>query len=531
MTASHVIKNRDIDKLKVATFNGKQYPIEEIEKESNLDLAILKFTSEQKYSSAKLNCADVQEGADVYVSGYPNNLEWARNFQMTNGIISSTKDIVDNNRVLTYTNNTTSGMSGGPVLDRKGCLIGVHSLSDLQLNRQSEAILLPNNRLEPIPVKTGFKIGIPIKPNRGNIQAMISQANQIPTPPKSKPTSTIQSSPSPTPKSTPTIQSSPSPTPIPKIPEPEVTATEPTPTTVQSSSFKPEEKEAISIINSMFQVQKQRLEEDNFECIDYKDCRTKVFLNSINQMKRNGVDTNSENYNFVIRTTTRGVFHYATPKRGINNLNLKAFVGAILLPETASSNNPETNSITCSTNNSVEKSSQIPDPNYSLRNRPNCRQGTFNIEASEFSENTPQESPKVEEQAPEFSENTPQESPKVEEQAPVQLSSIFIADVCESYSKEPSQKKDEALNFLQKKISENQRSIWINFAQQWRKDSGLVMREPKDLFLTNVCLNYQPEEYKNHKKALETFQSAINKLPSEVQSQFLEIWNAYDELK
>ena len=112
---------------------------------------------------------------------------------------------------------------------------------------------------------------------------------------------------------------------------------------------------------------------------------------------------------------------------------------------------------------------------------------------------------------------------------PVELSPIFIADVCESYNKNPLENQTEALHFLQKQISENQRPIWINFIQQWRKDSSLIIVIPKDFFLTNVCLNYKPEEYKNHKQALETLQSGINKLSSEVQSEFLQIWNASEE--
>jgi len=489
LTTSHIYENSlnvDRNSLRIKTSDEKQYQVKVVREKSNLDLAILKFTTTNDYSYAKSDCEDIKGGADIYVFGYPTNLVHnSDKFQMIPGAISSTDIVVDDNPAFTYAYTTTininiKGMSGGPILNTTGCLVGVHRRSDGEV--YSGGIVPEPGSLQP--KNTGFKIGIPIQPNLRNIQTIISQANQI--------------SPSPTPKQTPITQISPSPKPTPEVKNSEETVSKPDTVTVQSLSFKPEEEAAIDIINSMLKAQRKKLEKDNFKCIEkeYNDCHTKVFLYSGNQMERNGVEIYSENYNFAINTTTRGVFHYAIPKKDIN-LNLKAFVGAMLLPETATSNNPETISIICFTNNLVETPNQIPRPNYNFQKRPNCRPGTLNIEA------------------PEFSENTPIESPKVEEQAPVKLSSIFISNVCESYNNNPSQNQTEALNFLQKQVSENQRPIWINFAQKWRQDSGIVIREPEDFKLTNTCRYYQPENKPNQKEAFQILQTAINNLSSE----------------
>ncbi len=496
--------------MRVITFGQKQHQVTVVQEKPNLDLAVLKFTAQEDYKNAKSkDCDDVRGGADIYAFGYPSNLGANNDFYRFAGSINSDTSInFDSTFKYTYKSYISTkmkGMSGGLILNNEGYLVGV--------DRGIVQELSPDGRIVPevgtyTSKYTGLQVGIAIKPNLENIEEMISKA-------KEQQTIAIVDTQSEVPTNTKTNSEtvenqdlvdtqSEVPTNTKTNPETDKNQkkeddpkTQPDTITIQYSPFKPEEKEAISIINSMFQVQRQKLKDDNFRCLEENDCDD-FFINSGYEMERQGVKIPSENYNFAFNKTTRGVFHYAVPKANVNP-NLKGFVGAVFLSNTATRDHPETMSIICFTNNLVETPYQMPRPNYNSQKEANFRLGTFNITA---------ESSEV---------NTPSESSEVNQEKPVQLSSIFIADVCKSDSKEPSQKRDEALNFLQKPISENQLPIWINFAQKWRKDSDILLKEPEYLFITNACRYYEPKNKPNQKEAFQVLQSAINNLSSEVQ--------------
>ena len=57
---------------------------------------------------------------------------------------------------LVYSNSTLPGMSGGPVLDPEGQLIGIHGRADTATKVQDQ------NLNPDIYVKSGFNLGIPI---------------------------------------------------------------------------------------------------------------------------------------------------------------------------------------------------------------------------------------------------------------------------------------------------------------------------------------------------------------------------------
>jgi tetratricopeptide (TPR) repeat protein/S1-C subfamily serine protease len=135
LTAFHVVEKPD--EYTVITPDGQKYPIKpnDIVKENGLDVAILKFTSQQTYQIATLaryNLSDNQEHW-IFFSGFPAATEGKRQFNpgfrfsREQGFFQ-TKDTVSqlsNGYELVFTNQSSPGMSGGALLDLKGRVIGI----------------------------------------------------------------------------------------------------------------------------------------------------------------------------------------------------------------------------------------------------------------------------------------------------------------------------------------------------------------------------------------------------------------------
>ncbi|MCL2931149.1 MAG: trypsin-like peptidase domain-containing protein [Trichodesmium sp. MAG_R03] len=148
----------------ILTADGKCHSIERriirfLDEAANLDLAVFKFTSRHNYSVAKL--ADYQLAAQesqwIFVSGwYPTETGISR--PLNPGVLFSKETGAFNAKnsasqtegyELVYTNQTKGGMSGGPILDTEGRLIGIHGRAD-GTNYNGEIFYL------------GYSLGIPI---------------------------------------------------------------------------------------------------------------------------------------------------------------------------------------------------------------------------------------------------------------------------------------------------------------------------------------------------------------------------------
>lgn len=117
------------------------------------DLAIVSFKSEKNYPVASLgNASQLKEGDKVYISGWPKieaepklkpdgtpqldsegkiickDPEPQRQRQLVRGLLEGSIPVTeeDNGYSLYYTDRTRPGMSGGPVLDSYGRLVGIH---------------------------------------------------------------------------------------------------------------------------------------------------------------------------------------------------------------------------------------------------------------------------------------------------------------------------------------------------------------------------------------------------------------------
>lgn len=160
LTSAHVVMTEDT--YEVVTFDGQRTAVSNasIKRFADLDLAVLKFTSDQNYAVVKIgDSAQVLEGSAAYVAGFPIKTaaitESIYNFTLGE-ITANAQRPLANGYALVYSNSTLPGMSGGPVLDQQGQLIGIHGRADIS-NPVKPSEINPG-----VVVKTGFNLGIPI---------------------------------------------------------------------------------------------------------------------------------------------------------------------------------------------------------------------------------------------------------------------------------------------------------------------------------------------------------------------------------
>jgi serine protease Do len=160
LTAAHVVGTAD--DYEVVTQDNQRYRInsEAIKTLPGVDLAILQFSSDRTYKTAKLgNAQKMPEGSASYVAGFPLKSQALTEtiYNFTEGKITANANrALKDGYSLVYSNNTLPGMSGGPVLNSEGHLLGIHGRADT-----TDRVL--NQSINPdIFIKTGFNLGIPV---------------------------------------------------------------------------------------------------------------------------------------------------------------------------------------------------------------------------------------------------------------------------------------------------------------------------------------------------------------------------------
>jgi tetratricopeptide (TPR) repeat protein len=133
LTAYHVIARED--RRNLITPDDKSYPLKNIKRLPDVDLAIVEFTSNQKYAVAKIGNSDTAiRTTTVYVAGFPGKRAAISNpelFLLTGTVSANGKPQGEGYNIL-YSNNTLKGMSGGAVLNDNGELVAIHGRADEQ---------------------------------------------------------------------------------------------------------------------------------------------------------------------------------------------------------------------------------------------------------------------------------------------------------------------------------------------------------------------------------------------------------------
>lgn len=139
VTAKHVLEVDKIDSI--ITSDGQSHQLSEccIEKFDQIDLALVQFTSNLEYPTATLAYPQTGREQFVFISGFPaagidvSSYEW----KVRSGTVITPEEALaftdrpfSDGYELFYTNVAEPGMSGGPILDTDGRVIGIHGRSD-----------------------------------------------------------------------------------------------------------------------------------------------------------------------------------------------------------------------------------------------------------------------------------------------------------------------------------------------------------------------------------------------------------------
>lgn len=135
LTNWHVVKNSG--DYVIQTIDGRKHRVapDSIQQLPGLDLAILKFESNQNYQIAELGDANnLSEGQNVYFAGYPGELREEDNRYyrfFTANLVGILPKSTDKGYSLVYSGEAFPGMSGGPVFNKDGLMIGVHGEANI----------------------------------------------------------------------------------------------------------------------------------------------------------------------------------------------------------------------------------------------------------------------------------------------------------------------------------------------------------------------------------------------------------------
>ncbi|MGP1371291.1 MAG: DUF2808 domain-containing protein [Almyronema sp.] len=194
LTAKHVVATED--EYEIVAPDETTYPLSyrTVQLMPSVDLAVLQFNSRQAYEKAKLGNSDtLSEGDTVFIAGWPaagNAIPHI--YQLTTGQISGLpRRPLPGGYGLIYTNVTREGMSGGPIFDQQGEVVGIHGQAE------GREVYLPSYEADPTVVRAGFNLGIPVNtflhqaqqnaPSGTSLERISAIAEAIPSPPAASP--------------------------------------------------------------------------------------------------------------------------------------------------------------------------------------------------------------------------------------------------------------------------------------------------------------------------------------------------------
>ncbi|MTJ55850.1 serine protease, partial [Anabaena sp. UHCC 0253] len=207
LTAAHVLCEKEKAAEPCGNFNyqiltadNKQHSIvpNSIKLEEGVDLAVVKFKKEKEnYQVATLANYNPKDFEYMFTAGYPrlgDKSPWrftlGQIFSKEQGLFQTTQSDFKNNSSgtsqssisltggyeLVYSSITFGGMSGGPVLDSQGRVIGIHGRTE------GEAVI-DNNSSSGGTIQLGNSLGIPVSTFLGIATRLNTQAQNVETTP------------------------------------------------------------------------------------------------------------------------------------------------------------------------------------------------------------------------------------------------------------------------------------------------------------------------------------------------------------
>jgi hypothetical protein len=158
-------------KIQLITSDNKTYDISTkniFQPNESLDIAILKFESNISYFEALLGEEDRNDnGSTIYLIGHKGCVdEKANDLELTAGKIIANPN---NQNDIHYTNATVTGMSGSPIMNNKGEIIGIHAYSSKQKDTIESDIKDGCKKIDG-NINLGNNYGIPLQKFRKYLQ-------------------------------------------------------------------------------------------------------------------------------------------------------------------------------------------------------------------------------------------------------------------------------------------------------------------------------------------------------------------------
>lgn len=167
LTAEHVVRYKNLEDFKIVTHDGEQHEADSLKTLPGVDLAVMQFRSDANYpvtAVADYDSGLMDDKGFVFASGWRAVAGGEPERRFSAGKIYSqefgrlqgwTRHSFSYGYGLVYTNLTGGGMSGGPILDSRGRLLGIHG--------RAEGADMTDGSGSVGVVYLGYSLGVPIK--------------------------------------------------------------------------------------------------------------------------------------------------------------------------------------------------------------------------------------------------------------------------------------------------------------------------------------------------------------------------------
>ena len=173
LTNQHVVEASG--DYQVTTTDGRSYAVTDIQELQGSDLALVYFNSDRQYTIVARGDSDTLiEGQTLHIAGYPGSQNVASNRTyrfMSESLIGflAPADVKDGYELI-YSGAAIPGMSGSPIVNEEGQLVGVYGLTDIDINTGASYLYgIPLDTALKIATRSGIELSeTQIEKNTGN---------------------------------------------------------------------------------------------------------------------------------------------------------------------------------------------------------------------------------------------------------------------------------------------------------------------------------------------------------------------------